>query len=180
MRIGRGYEKWLKGMKRRIGEAVMDEKFEKSVEKILALEGGYVNDREDAGGPTRWGISQRSYPEISIDDLTRDQAIEIYFRDFWGPGRLGEFERREIAEKIFSLGVNMGLRKAIVILQLALIYTGRKVRLDGMVGPATIGAVNGHENAEWLLDKIKLFAVREYASIGKVRFLRGWIERALA
>ena len=158
----------------------MDDKFEKAVEKLLKNEGGYVNDPDDPGGETRFGISKRSYPDLDIKELTKDDAIKIYFRDFWKPGRFGELERDEIGEKIFNLSVNMGIRKATVILQLALIYTGRKVKLDGIIGPETIGAVNGHETPEWLLDRIKIYAVQEYVSISSWKYWRGWIKRALA
>ena len=157
-----------------------DEKFEKAVEKLLKNEGGYVNDPDDPGGETQFGISKRSYPDRNIKKLTKDDAIKIYFRDFWKPGRFGEFERDEIGEKIFNLSVNMGIRKAAVILQLALIYTGRKVKLDGVIGPETIGAVNAHERPAWLLDKIKLFAIQEYVGISAWKYWRGWIKRALA
>ncbi|WP_425526518.1 glycosyl hydrolase 108 family protein [Xanthomonas oryzae] len=51
---------------------------------MLSHEGGYVNDPRDPGGETQWGISKRAYPELNIRALTRDQAIEIYRRDYWG------------------------------------------------------------------------------------------------
>ena len=159
--------------------AERDEKFERAVEKLLSHEGGYVNDPDDPGGETCFGISKRFYPDMNIKGLTREKAEKIYFRDFWVPGRFGEFDQENVAEKIFDLSVNMGLRKAAVILQLALVFTGMKVTVDGIVGPETIGAVNGHPNELWLLDKIRIYAIQEYLGIGKVKYLKGWIGRAL-
>jgi len=43
----------------------MDERFLKAVEMVLAHEGGYVNDPNDPGGETKYGISKRSYPSTA-------------------------------------------------------------------------------------------------------------------
>lgn len=55
----------------------------KAISFVLAHEGGYVDDPRDSGGETNWGISKRSYPNVDIKNLTRNQAIGIYERDFW-------------------------------------------------------------------------------------------------
>jgi lysozyme family protein len=53
------------------------------VAHTLLVEGGYVNHKDDPGGETKYGITKRSYPNLNIKDLSRDEAIEIYRRDFW-------------------------------------------------------------------------------------------------
>ena len=40
-------------------------------------------DKDDPGGTTNYGISQRAYPNLDIKNLTLDQAKEIYYRDYW-------------------------------------------------------------------------------------------------
>lgn len=57
--------------------------FDQINDRVLAHEGGYVNDPRDAGGETQWGISKRSYPKLNIQALTRPDAVAIYRRDFW-------------------------------------------------------------------------------------------------
>ena len=57
--------------------------FEDAVEIILMLEGGYVNDPRDPGGETKFGISKRAYPDLDIKTLTREQAKDIYYQDYW-------------------------------------------------------------------------------------------------
>lgn len=57
--------------------------FDSAVDFVLAREGGYVNNPKDRGGETKHGISKRSYPDLNIADLTREQAKEIYREDFW-------------------------------------------------------------------------------------------------
>ncbi len=54
-----------------------------AVERVLADEGGYSSNPADPGGATRFGISARSNPGVNIAALTRDAAIEIYWREWW-------------------------------------------------------------------------------------------------
>lgn len=57
--------------------------WEKAIGFVLRWEGGYANNPNDPGGETNYGISKRSYPDLDIRNLTRDQAIAIYERDYW-------------------------------------------------------------------------------------------------
>ena len=57
--------------------------FNKIISFVLEEEGGYVNNPNDAGGETKFGISKRSYPNVDIKNLTKEQAIEIYRKDYW-------------------------------------------------------------------------------------------------
>lgn len=57
--------------------------FRKGLEFVLQYEGGYVDDPDDKGGETKWGISKRAYPEVDIKNLTREEALRIYQRDYW-------------------------------------------------------------------------------------------------
>ena len=49
--------------------------FEEIIEKVLAHEGGYVNDPKDLGGETKYGITKRFYPEADIKNLTNCLVI---------------------------------------------------------------------------------------------------------
>ncbi len=64
-------------------ETVMEENFEKAMTFIFKWEGGYVNDGNDPGGETNFGISKRAYPNLDIKNLTKDEAKQIYYRDYW-------------------------------------------------------------------------------------------------
>ena len=57
--------------------------FLSAVERVLADEGGYSSNPADPGGETRFGISARSNPGVDIATLTRDQAVNIYWREWW-------------------------------------------------------------------------------------------------
>ena len=61
--------------------------FEEIIDRVIESEGGYVNDPDDPGGETKYGISKRAYPEIVIKDLTIKQAKQIYYEDYWTPSK---------------------------------------------------------------------------------------------
>ena len=57
--------------------------FNQAFKTLIGHEGGYVDDPEDPGGETNFGISKRSYPQEDIPNMTLERATEIYQRDFW-------------------------------------------------------------------------------------------------
>jgi len=156
----------------------MDNQFKKAVDKTLQHEGGYVDDPHDPGGETNFGISKRSYPDLDIKNLTRDEAEEIYFKDFWQKNNYGGIKNHKIAEKVFDLAVNMGARRANCLLQIAVNYAGTPVIVDCVIGPQTLSAVNG-QTPKCLLALLKIEAVRYYASRENVRYEKGWVKRAV-
>ena len=157
----------------------MDARFQKIVDKLLIIEGGYVDDPRDRGGETKFGISKRRYPALDIKNLTKEQAVNIFYTDFWTMYGYDRIEDDRLAEKVFSFCVNMGPNQAHVILQIALNQTGCRVVVDGLLGPKTIAAVNGHPNPAWLLAAYRLEVIKYYLSLEAGRFERGWIRRAV-
>jgi hypothetical protein len=91
--------------------------FQKAVDDLIDnWEGGYVCDPADPGGETKYGISARSYPGVDIENLTRDQAIAIYFRDFWQKYNLETgVADPQIRAKVFNMGVLMGMKTALML-----------------------------------------------------------------
>ncbi len=53
--------------------------------------GGYTNDPVDTGGETKYGISKRAHPDVDIANLTLEDALAIYRRDYWDFYRLDSF-----------------------------------------------------------------------------------------
>ncbi|MGB6555138.1 MAG: glycosyl hydrolase 108 family protein [Candidatus Binataceae bacterium] len=90
-----------------------------AVSRVLEDEGGTENAPDDPGGITRFGISAREYPTLDIANLTRADAIAIYYRDYWRPFGL-DAAPGPIAAKVFDLAVNIGPSHAIGCLQRAL------------------------------------------------------------
>lgn len=57
--------------------------FLRAMHFLHVWEGGYTPGEGDPGGRTKYGISQRAYPDLDIDELTWDEAQAIYRRDYW-------------------------------------------------------------------------------------------------
>jgi lysozyme family protein len=128
------------------------------------------------------GISKRSYPNLDIKNLTRDQAKEIYFRDFWLKGKYEQIEDENIAIKLFDLSVNMGIGQANKLVQRALLAVGVNVAEDGIIGSITLKAINEADPTD-LLAALKSESAGHYRLIANLnpsqkRFIEGWLSRA--
>lgn len=109
--------------------------FDTAFDRVLGNEGGYVNNLDDPGGETNWGISKRSYPDVDIKGLTRDGAKDIYKRDFWDRIHADTLSDG-IAFQVFDFAVNSGIETAVRKLQAA-----AGVADDGIWGPHTQAAI---------------------------------------
>lgn len=78
--------------------------FERSLAFTLKWEGGLTTD---SGGLTKYGISQKSYPDLDIANLTLEQAKEIYKRDYWDAMKCDTFMFPECMV-LFDSSVNCG------------------------------------------------------------------------
>ena len=84
----------------------------KAVNLVLESEGGYVNHPDDPGGETNFGISKRAYPHLNIAGLTKEQAIQIYYEDYWMPvARL--VKTPGMRTVVFDAAVNHGVGRAL-------------------------------------------------------------------
>lgn len=122
-----------------------------AINRVLGHEGNYTADPRDRGNwtggkegvgelkGTKFGIAAMTYPDVDIKNLTRDQAIALYKRDFWD--KLG-MERwpRVMQYQLLDAAVNSGTGRAIQWLQFA-----AKVKDDGIVGPKTLAAVGAED-----------------------------------
>ena len=86
---------------------------------VLRREGGYVNDPDDPGKETAFGISKRSYPHVDIASLNPERAAEIYHRDFWEPIHGDELDS-SLALAMLDYAVHSGPTRAIRELAVAL------------------------------------------------------------
>ncbi len=120
--------------------------------EIVKREGGYVNDPDDPGGATKFGVTIHTMRRLGLDltgdgqidshdvrSLTQDQAIDIFIKHY--------FERPLIAElpvalqpTVFDMYVNAG-SNAVKILQRLLVDMAYEVAVDGALGPQTLAAV---------------------------------------
>jgi len=153
--------------------------FDEIIDHVLESEGGYVNDKHDAGGETNLGISKKAYPNLDIKNLSVDQAKQIYYEDYWVPSKAEQLPN-QLREVYFDMVVNFGRRGAAKVLQQA--CNGKntyKIKEDGLVGSATIGACKNLEP-----DRLRAYRVLKFAKIvirkpSQEKFWFGWFRRAV-
>lgn len=155
----------------------MQNNFNLALEKTLKWEGGYVNDPQDPGGETRYGISKRSYPHLDIKNITLQQARDIYWHDFWKKPLFNEVRNFGLVCKLFDLGVNMGAQRAVRMLQDAANLLGADLIVDGYIGPQTLAFVNGYHHPRALKMALIIMAGNHYIRQKKNRFIAGWLKR---
>lgn len=78
---------------------------------VFKWEGGYVNDPNDPGGETNYGISKRAYPNVDIKNLTRQSAQDLYQRDYWDAIN-GSSLDPALAAVALDTAINMGVGRA--------------------------------------------------------------------
>lgn len=145
------------------------------VEGGLRADGGYVNDPKDLGGETKFGISKRAFPRLDIRNLTIDQAVRIYHRNYWKTAHCDEWSAR-IALYAFDSAVQHGPTRSVQMLQE---ISGTKP--DGVIGPKSRHAIHSLDQ-DYLCNRFGLRRARLYARIIKnkvsqVRFIEGWHNR---
>jgi lysozyme family protein len=153
-------------------------RFEDIIEKVIADEGGYVNDPDDAGGETKWGISKRSFPDINIKELTRKEAISIYERFYWIPSKAEKLPS-DIRAVYFEMVVNMGQPSAVRILQRACNGAGAKIGVDGRIGAMTVGASQKVSTERLVSYQVLFYAQLVTRKPDQEKFWFGWFMRAV-
>jgi lysozyme family protein len=158
-------------------------KFDEAFKIVVANEGGYVNDKNDIGGETKYGISKRAYPQLDIQNLTIEKAKEIYKQNYWNKCRCDDIKSDKLATQVFDIAVNCGVRAAGLMLQRAINMTSKvKTNVDGIIGLKTLANVNVSD-ARVLNNNVVMTRINYYQDIVKRnplqgRFLNGWINRA--
>lgn len=159
----------------------MDQIFLEAFEELIGIEGGYVNDPDDPGGETKYGISKRSYPHLDIARLTLEEAEAIYKKDFWDYLRLDDVYDNRVKFELFEQAVNFGQGQAAMNVQAALNLLGKTIKFDGIVGSETIKAINTTESVP-LLKTLNGLQFGLYAQIcrkdpSQKKFFVGWLKR---
>lgn len=177
--------------------------FSLAINTVFKHEGRYVDDENDAGGATNYGISLRFL--LSTGDLDKDgwrdgdinhdgdvnvedikflsitDAEDLYRRYFWDKSGYDRIHDQVIATKLFDLAVNMGNHGANKIAQRAVRSAiGLKLDDDGILGLRSVAGIN-MSDPKILLPAIKSEAAGYYRAIrtkGANTFLKGWLNRA--
>ncbi len=173
--------------------------------EIVAREGGYVNDPDDRGGATNYGVTLATMQRLGIDltqdgrvteadlrKLTRARAAEIFVQHYFKETRLDQLPEA-LQASVFDMYVNAG-SNAVRVLQRMLAQMGFDLEADGALGALTIKAAHEAARAapEHIADSYAIARRNYYYSLGDARpasrkFARarsggkgGWILRAEA
>lgn len=115
------------------------ETFDRCFDLLIGNEGGYVNDQNDPGGKTMWGVTEDVAREFGysgeMSDLPKTTAMSIYRQQYWLPWM--DNAPMPLAFELFDCAVNCGAGTAAKLLQKTL-----GVVQDGVVGPKTMAAAS--------------------------------------
>jgi lysozyme family protein len=144
----------------------------------------------DAGGRTRFGIAEKFHPDLPDEFFTGPaedalaEAEKLEQREYWDTLRLAEVENQNVANKIFDMGINMGVRQAAVYAQRAVNSQRQQLTEDGNIGPKTLAAMNAMDPQTFhgLLCQFSAWHYRHIAANNPAQAvnLAGWLKRASA
>jgi lysozyme family protein len=148
-------------------------------------EGAYVNDPDDPGGETNYGISKRAYPNVDIKGMTIDKAKGLYYKDYWLKAGFDRVRNYEVAAKLFDISVNFGDEQAREIVQRSLtsVYKSARLLKIDCSWDKMIPLINCVPNNEAFLAAIRSDQAAVYRMIVRNKepmrkFLNGWLNRA--
>lgn len=120
-------------------------------DEILQREGGYVNDPDDPGGATKWGVTVHTMRRLGLDltgdgrvdardvqRLSKEEAKRIFLREYFEAPGIAKLPEA-LHATVFDMQVNAGTN-AVKILQRLLGKMGFAVSVDGRIGPNTVAA----------------------------------------
>jgi lysozyme family protein len=136
---------------------------------------GYVNDPDDAGGETKFGVAKNANADLDIKAMTWEDAKAVYNKRYWLAGACDHLPSR-LAVLHFDGCVNHGIKKAGMFLQMAVNTTP-----DGSVGPATLAKVAVAHEIE-TCNKVCDLRAQFYRDIvtskpTQAKYLNGWLRR---
>ena len=172
-------------------------------EEIVEREGGFVNDPDDPGGATNYGVTIHTMQRLGLDltndgvvdeddvrSMTRDRAVDIFIRHYFEKPKIAHLPE-PLRASVFDMYVNAGAN-AVKILQRLVNDMGQSLVVDGVLGSKSIAAVEAvYANApEHLADAYGIARRNYYFRIADSRpasrkYARtvaggkgGWIKRA--
>jgi lysozyme family protein len=132
---------------------------------------GYTNDPHDRGGATKFGVAQASHPSIKVEELTWEQAKDIYLKEYWLPAGCDKLPEK-VSLLHFDAAVNVGVKRAVQFLQRAAGVTD-----DGIMGPATTTAAATVQVKSAIEERRRYYRYLVLQKPLQGRYLQGWLNR---
>lgn len=158
--------------------------FETAYNILMALEGGFVNHKFDRGGETKFGISQRQYPDIDIKNLTKEKAMKLTKRDYWDKLCCDAFYYEELKLELLDFGFVAGVSRCARYLQQSLNLMGYPVKVDSIIGPDTVSKANQVtvKYPKALMSAFRGYQFEHFKRLAlkdksQMAFIKGWLAR---
>lgn len=144
------------------------------IERIFEVEGGYVNHRNDPGGPTNMGITLatlrawrgKRVTARDVKNLSKGEAADIYERNYFNKVNAGVMPAC-VAMHVFNTAVLSGPKRGGEMVQKALNALGERVEVDGVIGPQTLSAI-------FSVDEAALAEEHNNQFLGYLKRLKHW------
>lgn len=145
---------------------------------VMKWEGGYVDDPDDPGGATKWGVAMNRLGRVlgirdkeDLRGLTKKWVRRVFRARYWRRCACDELPSG-IDLAVFDSAINQGQTRAAKLLQRA-----ARVKADGMIGPRTLAAVRRADPHELLVDFMARRALH-YSGLAKLwKYGFGWFRR---
>jgi Putative secretion activating protein len=155
---------------------------------VLNLEGGFVDNKNDRGGATKFGVTLQTWRSMGYDKdgdgdidvmdlkaITKEDAIGILSKHYWARWRADQIRNQSVANLLVDWTYNSGAW-GIKIPQRLMSLT-----VDGVVGPKTIATVNdaNQKILHQRLIEARLQFVHDIVknNPSQNEFLKGWENR---
>lgn len=169
---------------------------------VLGVEGGYVNDANDAGGETNHGITVAVARDNGytgpMSSMPVEKAIDIYAQSYIKGPKFDQVLALSpaVGTKLTDIGVNAGTGRAARWLQQSLNDLSRggrdfdKVAVDGDIGARTVAAYVALEKRRGRVKACELtiklldgYQAAHYSALAKsasnASFMVGWVDHRL-
>ena len=161
------------------------ERFNKFLDYIFEVEGGYTNDKNDRGGATNFGITHDDAEKYlgytgDMREFKKSDAEKIYKKVYYCGNHIDKITDDRVALSIFDWAVNSGGR-GIKKAQIAANKFGANLVIDGIVGNKTIEAINAIDPKMFLKEyhEMQRTFYKNLAAKDRTQedFLKGWLNR---
>ena len=161
-RKGLNFDPWRHQWSKEEFDYINNGKFNSIIGKNLEHEGEYVNNKNDRGGETKYGITKPFMEEYKyalpggkakpIKDLTVEDA-KLLYKAMWDRYNLGYIRDKNLAYVIYDYMINSYAGTAAKRVQEILNTRGAALKVDGQIGEKSLNAIH-NSDYKWLIDEI--------------------------
>ena len=149
----------------------------------------YTNDKNDKGGPTKYGITLATWRKVGYDKngdgkineedvklLTNEDYNRVFKNNFWDACQADSINDQSVANMLVDFAYNSGISRASKYIQKIVGAT-----VDGIIGTKTIGKINSYKfGQKALFETLKKERIKYLKKIGvgsQEIYLKGWLRR---